>query len=270
MMTPASHPDEATLFDLIEGALPEARAREIEAHLDACADCGALVTAALAGSPDDVTPVTAMPSEAVAKMDAALASAWRDRTAAIAAAEVATDADRVDTLTQTPLIPTAMDLGTSGEQGVAEPASRSRARGRRGRRLVPILAFCVLGALAGTSIWVGTQPGSGGDTRSASDEAATSVTAKDSSVSGGATAEEFAQREVQPLPSTPETSAVTPEEDMGAGSDAADGFAPPPTEQKQEQWLCIATLDETQLYLPDGRVPREVLTGPLGLYLVCG
>ncbi|MEO6866692.1 MAG: hypothetical protein ABI200_01580, partial [Gaiellales bacterium] len=34
--------------------------------------------------------------------------------------------------------------------------------------------------------------------------------------------------------------------------------------------ICIATLDQTRLYLPDGRVPRTVLRGPLGMYLVCG
>src|SRR5690606_24730733 len=122
-----------------------------EAHLDACQHCGARVRAALAGSPDEVLPVISMPSEQVAIMDAALADAWRERRDAIAAAEAHEPARPLAADATSPLSPDAI---ASTDADTIAPPARTRKRSW-GRRLVPVLAFCVLGALAGTSIWLG-------------------------------------------------------------------------------------------------------------------
>jgi hypothetical protein len=48
---------------------------------------------------------------------------------------------------------------------------------------------------------------------------------------------------------------------------------PPPADYDEfvdQDRTCIATLDETQLALPDGRIPTQITQGPFGMYLVCG
>ncbi len=136
----------------------------------------------------------------------------------------------------------------------APPALVRTPTPRRARRFVPILAFAALALLAGASIYAGR---GGGDSSSySSSPKSQSETSTDA----------------------PATSERTPavEADSSAGAPAMATPPAPPidsgdvTGDAATQRECIATRDETQLFLPDGRVAQVILTGPLGIYVVCG
>ncbi|MCW2924136.1 MAG: hypothetical protein JWM98_1540, partial [Thermoleophilia bacterium] len=70
---------------------------------------------------------------------------------------------------------------------------------------------------------------------------------------------------------------AAPSGDGAPAADTAGGTAAPvppvagaPTDVLAEDQICIATRDESRLVLPDGRIPRQVVAGPLGTYIVCG
>lgn len=280
------HPDDATLFDLVEGALDDARAETVQAHLSRCPACAAFVAAARAGAAVSSSAVEEMPAEAVARLDVTVAAAWRDRVAGIAAAEALEDATPV-AVGATDVIATApIDADPIGND--SRPAS---ARRRGVRRLVPVLAFVVLGTLAGTSLYLGEQqPKDGATLGRGEQETATENTAPEppspSAVDGGAI-----EAGAPPVADT-SVSAGEPaggeeykvQRDVaaatgGAMSEAADAASSPvdPSEPPadydefvEQQQLCLVTRDQSQLVLPEGRIPTQITQGPLGLYLVCG
>jgi anti-sigma factor RsiW len=87
-----THPDDATLFDLLEGALEPAREQDVIAHLERCSACAAFVDAARAGAPETTTAVVAMGEAASERLHLRLAEGWRERMATLAAAEAREDA----------------------------------------------------------------------------------------------------------------------------------------------------------------------------------
>ncbi len=300
------HPDDATLFDLVEEALEPARAEQVRSHLSRCSACAAFVQAARAGAPVTNSAVEAMPLEAAANLHAAVTTAWRERVAGIAAAEATQDA------IETTPVPAP---SPAGEFAGYAPADRTGAREtsasvppprRRGRRLVPVLAFVVLGALAGTSVLIGDEsrqqatidrdPGSAETANSPTagsapeatdiqDPAIAPSTAPDemsggddsNEVGGGAPAPAAGGEATvgAPDPSVPgaESAKADRAGDATSAGDTAATAVPPPADYEafvDHDRICIVTFDETQLALPDGRIPMQITQGPFGLYLVCG
>lgn len=166
---------------------------------------------------------------------------------------------------------------------------------------MPVLAFVVLGALAGTSIYIGERGASGGGDgasvqdveQPAPESAAPEDTSRDLSDTGGgsemagesaagdaATAPQAGKATSEPLfgedrsgaaggaqstgpTSGPGTSTTTISGSVGAPPDGA-------YVDEEGDRTCVATRDETQLTLPDGRLAQEILTAPFGIYVVCG
>ncbi len=255
------HPDDATLFDLIEGALAPADEQRVRAHLSHCAACAAFVQAAQAGAPVTSSAVEAMPHDAAADLHAAVTAAWRERVAGIAATEAAQD---------------AADAAGDGKFGgsapvelepPAPPAPVAAPRRRRSRRLVPVLAFVVLGTLAGTSLYIGEESS---DT-SLSEIVQEAEEAGEASMSSG---EGAMSADEQDTSKVGRDAAVMAEPSVsGAADSAVGGVEPPPAgydEFIDRDRICIVTRDPTQLALLDGRVPMQITRGPLGIYLVCG
>lgn len=306
------HPDDETLFDLVEDTIEPARAAKVRAHLARCSACTAFVAAARAGAPVTSSAVEEMPAEAAANLMGAVTTAWRDRVAGIAAAEAAQDAGAPGAgaagseIATTPVpVPggefagyaPANDAARATEVG--RPSARPR---RRARRLVPVLAFVVLGTLAGTSILIGNDSTSNDATTVTRDGGAESA---DGTVSGEALSDPGSP-EPSIAPSSgadeavpdsaggetggaaaPATGAAGTESSANAEKSARDSTAaaggatnatgvtavPPPSDYDafvDQDRTCIATLDEAQLALPDGRIPTQITQGPFGLYLVCG
>lgn len=295
------HPDDSTLFDLVEGVLDDARAEAVRTHLSRCAACAAFVNAARAGAPVTETAVEPMPAAAAARLHAAVGTAWRERVAGIAATEAAEDASAGsgEFAGFAPIEPPAAAAdGDVAKRGDA--ARTAMARPRRARRLVPVLAFVVLGALAGTSLLISDETAD----RSTSveiaqddggDGAGSATEAESESKSGAAPQAEpsmapdddtFSEDGLAdggiasggapagaPVDGTAERGAAAT--DSAAGADAAtSGAVPPPTADYDDfvdQTLtCIATRDDTQLALPDGQIPTQITRGPFDIYLVCG
>jgi hypothetical protein len=292
MSNEPGHPDDATLFDLLEGALDPAREPGVIAHLERCAACAAFVDAARAGAPETTTAVVAMPEPAAERMRLRLAEGWRERTAAIAAAEARADAAAPAPITVPPPQPLPDADADLIPPRLTPPSTSRQARGGWRRALVPALAFAVLATLAGTSIWVG-QHSTAPATRSAGDAAtATSgdsfassdaaAPGSDEAASGGAAAPAVgaagSPAEVAPQPATGETSSqdldgrtvtIPPEATDKAAEDAV---APPVgyTDIVAGE-LCTVAFSRLQLVLPDGRIPQQVFgPGPFGTFVVCG
>lgn len=96
-MTFLTHPDEATLQDLLDGTLPAAEARATQTHLDHCASCGARAAGmkalfgALATPPADrAQPPVDLFARIMADVDAEILPAMAAARAASAAAVPAT------------------------------------------------------------------------------------------------------------------------------------------------------------------------------------
>ena len=284
------HPDDETLHDLVAGTLDDARSATVRAHLARCAACAAFVqSAASTAQLLAAEAVETMPAAAAERLHASVATAWRERVAGIAASEAAADADATVPVP----VPSAGEFAgyapiTPDEQPGAAKAATTKAPTRRGRRLVPVLAFVVLGALAGTSYLVGQQqePGTANDASTATtsgDAGATASEERDAAMSPEAVAPPEAGAPVAGDVAT--GTAVEPgsvESDKAAADAAAGGVVdsaaptaplPPPSDYDdfvEQDRLCIATRDEAQLMLPDGRIPQQIVRGPLGTYLVCG
>lgn len=270
------HPDDETLFDLIDGSLDPAREQQVVVHLSRCAACAAFVSAARVGAPDTTTAVVQMPSAASERLHLRMREGWRERMERIGAAEEVVAPDGV-------LIPPRVD--DAHMPGRERPAPRPWRR-----RLVPVLAFGVLAALAGTSVWV-------------VDETPAPRQGSVDAESGSVVAEPGAgSDEASELASVPDIAADTATA-PSAGGPAASTGAPPPAdgatvddpnvdgrtvpadrvgpegevaeppggaEQFVDGTICVLTFDETAIELPDERIPQQVLEGPLGLLLVCG
>jgi hypothetical protein len=250
------HPDDELLFDLADGALDEARAEQVRAHLHRCAACAAFVAAATVGAEATTLLVEPMPADAASALDVAMAAAWRERRDAIVAAEA--EADAADALETVPVAPTSP---------AAQPSARPR---RRARRFVPILAFAVLALLAGTSVYVGQHRTSGGDASTAADEDTTAMPAQDADTdtdtdtgAGAAAPEASVAPPAREAAEADDLTDVQKAAEDAASSGDYDDFI-------SQERACIATRDQTRLYLPDGRVAQLILTGPLGIYVVCG
>lgn len=257
------HPDDATLFDLIEGTLEESRAQEIERHLDACPECGAIVRASLAGSPDEVTPVEQMPEAASVRMHQALAEGWRERVAAIAQAEAEADARVTHVMPQAPELAPDDLLARPQElyapAAVDQPAGRPRSRRDRwSRRLVPALAFVVLGALAGTSYYIGQDDGgvpTTSEVREADDSASEDAAGGSSESSEVPQIDDGADEAVTAPDTTTGTAtdmssepAVAPTEDRDAAkrAEAAAEASPPPVVEPADGDGRTVPLDEVE------------------------
>jgi len=267
------HPDEATLYDLVEGLLDPARENEVAQHLETCASCAAFAEAGLAGSNlvDDARE--AMPADAAERMMIALDVAWRERHAPAAAPEAVTAVTPMPTAAQAeshvPDETIALSPITSGTiPGIEEPAETERRRRfvprMRARALVPVLAIIVLGTLAGTSWLAGNEQASNPSER----DEATSTMNQDSAVDSGAgTAAPASAPESAPSADEGSDSAVSAE---GEALDSGMDTDPRAVERDSSSPICIATPDETKLVLPDGRIPTRIVRGPLGIYVVCG
>lgn len=291
------HPDDATLFDLFDGALDAAREQEVRAHLQRCAACAAFVAAARAGAPETTTAVVAMPEDASERLHLRLRDGWRERTALIGAAEARQDASGAP-VPSVPLVGMEEDLVPPR---IEPPRAADRRRPWR-RRLVPVLAFGVLAALAGTSVWIGDDTARPGASGGSADSAAESTTGATSAPADGdiaavpdiATDTATAPSAGAPVAATAAGGddnaasgaadvAVTipptaPEPSDGRAVELADGEArvgeivPPPAgiEQFGDGTICIVTFDQVTIELPDGRIPQQVRQGPFGMFLVCG
>jgi hypothetical protein len=281
------HPADDVLYDLVEGALDDARAQDVQRHVGRCAACAAFIEAATSGAVATSSLVSPMPADAVAALDVAVAGAWRERVAGIAVAEQAADA-------VAPAFETA-PLVAAGSPTTAMPVASPDAGGapktrRRARWLVPALAFVVLGALAGTSWQAGEQrPAVGAESASKAgstdaDEAASTVNAPASESPAAREADAAAIESDSGVAAAAGTS-TDAASGAAAGGPAAgapplqgdatlDGAVAPPVAPEGFEddgvLTCIATRDETKLFLPDGRVAQLVTSGPLGIYVVCG
>lgn len=244
------HPDDEVLFDLVDGSLDDAAADLAQRHLARCSACAAFVRAATDGADALAAPVDPMPAAAAESLHLSINAAWRDRRDAIAADEQATPV-LID-VASTPLDP-ATDIP-------------SPPRRRRARRLLPVLAFAVLATLAGTSIYIGQQP---------ADEPTVSV----ESSAPEPTAAPSSERSTDDARKSLSTESTDADIDAGAVADAAAGAAAsapagvggdPYDDLMTQEFVCIASRDEFDLTLPDGRIPQQILRGPLGIYVVCG
>jgi hypothetical protein len=253
------HPDDEQLFDLIDGALDAARSEQLRRHLARCAACAAFVEAAGAGASAARGAAEPMPELLDAQLHAAVRVAWRERRDAIAAAEL--DHDAIAALDVVP-VPAVSSAGA--------PASRAR----RLRRLVPIAAFALLATLAGTSVLIGNDPKTPdrGDQQATQDDVG-------SLASDDAVSELYAEPEDDAAGSSPAAGAdsgversASPSTADGPAKSSADSptAAVPGVQPSSGELLCIATADATQMQLPDGRIPQQVLLAPLGIYVVCG
>lgn len=300
MQEPTRHPDDATLFDLVEGTLDAAAAAPVREHLGRCAACAAFVSAARAAAPETTAAVVAMPDPAAHRMHLRLSQEWRARVASIAAAEALEDAripapHAAATIPDDDLVPLRPD-----PPRVVEPPARPR----WSRRLVPLAGVAVLAGLAGTSVWLGDAPSGPGSGAESGGQAATP--AMDDAAVPGASGEQGAATAGAPPPSGLEGAAeqqaldaatAPPPAADGAGGgspggvegaiggdtaagsrgamvepDAGAAGAPGPPIGYDElvPTQCVAAFSEAQLVLPDGRIPLRIVDGPLGIYLVCG
>jgi hypothetical protein len=264
------HPDDEQLFDLVDGALDAAGSEQLRSHLARCAACAAFVEAAGAGATAARGAAEPMPEVLDAQLHAAVRVAWRERRDAIAASELEHDAIAAPAA-QAHEAATALDaVPVPAVSSAGAPASHTR----RLRRLVPIAAFALLATLAGTSVLIGDEPRTPdrGDQQAAQDD-----------VGSLASDDAFNELYAEPEDGAAGSSAA-PGADSGversASPSTADGpeqpsaesptVAVPGVEPSSDELLCIATADATQMQLPDGRIPQQVLRAPLGIYVVCG
>lgn len=281
------HPDDAVLFDLVEGSLDPEQAELVDDHVAHCSACAALVAAARSGRDAASGGAVELPADRAEQLTLAVRAAWRQRRVDVLAAE---QADEDQPVIDSPVTVARPEAGDEVLESI--PTGRALPRSRRARRLVPILAFGVLATLAGTSVYIGedrpTAPdrattgggtvaseGSGGDdvesgrTGPAEDATADGAEGADAPSSGLEAPVGAGPIEGDPTASTPR---VTP----GAPSDASVELAPEGLietdhgAQGLDEPTCIATRDERELVLPDGRIPQRIERGPLGIYLVCG
>ena len=258
------HPDDATLFDLLEGELDAAREQAVIAHVERCSACAAFMDAALAGTPETTTAVVAMPEAASQQLHLRMAEGWRERMAALAAHEARADA----AVPSIPMPSGAPQPGTPTYRPLPTtvPSSRPRRGGWR-RALVPSFAAAVLAVLAGTSIWIGDDAAAPDGGKAAEDAKAlaegepTVVSGGDPTASGvaadtavdpatGLPIDDAAGGVIDPTAAAPgsnEVSAGDPVgEDAGAGGDP--GVDPgvsvaPPAEQIDGSTVPIAPQD---------------------------
>lgn len=297
MRDESGHPDDATLFDLLEGALDPAREQAVAAHLERCAACAAFMDAARAGAPETTTAVVSMPEAAAQRMHLRLAEGWRARVSALAAAEARADAAAPTTVPLPSMPPISGPPPTP-------PAPRPRERGGWRRLLVPGLAFAVLATLAGTSIWVGQDASAPSSSAGGARTDAATELAPSQDATTGATdplADTAAPATAVPATAAPVTAesdaaaaaaggsgAAAPEGAAGAAADVDGRTVPiaPGTDARDEGivieppvgydelvpgQLCAFAFDPSALVLPDGRIPQQVIgPGPLGSYLACG
>lgn len=284
------HPDDAELFDMVEGTLDPARAAIVDEHIARCAACGALVAAARSGRDATHDVAVELPGGRAEQLRYAVRAAWRERRARVLAGERLADGA---------VTPMGQPAGERTEVLEAIPTSGPPGT-RRARRLLPIVAFAVLATLAGTSLYVDDERIAAPD-RSATEEA--SAPGESSSGPGGDAAPAAPSVGGGPIEGDP--SASTPPVAPGEPSDATTDLAAPPAAGSPEgreatsggatdstaggagveagsvaemegaaqalaEPICIATLDETALALPDGRIPLRIERGPLGIYVVCG
>jgi hypothetical protein len=261
----STHPDDATLFDLAEGALAPGHAGDVARHLDRCAACAAFVETAAAGrAAARDQQLEQLPAPAVDRLAAAFDDAWHEH--APARAPLATEPLQVDG---------------------ARPAAPSRWQGVR-RRAVPVLAFAVLAGLAGVSVTV-LEPSSGGLPGEPSEETAASAddhgarfmstdpdpAAGQGTTSGGAPAPRAdtdvqAERFDAPAAGSLDEDGYLAD-DVHAGPEAVTIPADPATgESELAVPRCTARFDGLQPLLPDGSLPSWIAHGPGGLVVACG
>lgn len=275
MTTPFRHPTDDTLFDLVEGTIDAARMPELERHLARCAACAAFVTSARIGRERSTDAVETMPEAAVASFDAAIDAAWGERVGATtklpaAAAIPPADDGAGDTIQLERVVPPSRPRRS--------PAA-ARPRRRFVRSAIPVFAVIVVGVLAGTSVYVdgldsGGQVDSKSERSAPSDMEAAAPASPDAGASTEFDSDDGARQKLDEPAVAPEASA--PSEPQTDGRDSAAGSASATTPEaiigaaEPDDEVCIATNDPAQLYLPEGRIPREVIDGPLGTFVVCG
>jgi len=305
-MTDSRHPHDEVLFDFLEGALDVTHTNEVRAHLERCSACAAFVDAARAGALRDV--VEPMPAAASERMHVALAAAWAERNGAAgvgagAAVDVLTGAEETGIDVASIDASGPRSLRSSRRRSSRQNTSRGPARTPRRDRfrwVTPALAFGVLALLAGTSVFLvdddpGGRPSTSAQDRNASTssddgvarppESATSESAPEGDTSASATA---APASAPITGNSPGVAGMTEEDDAAAGGtsdgvqqDAAKSTATgsgadpafPDSQQHPDTYgepVCVATTDETQLTLPDGRIPQRIITAPLGVLIICG
>ncbi|MCW2949803.1 MAG: hypothetical protein JWN41_816 [Thermoleophilia bacterium] len=229
--TAPRHPDDPTLFDFAADTLDVETRATVRRHIDHCAACSAFLAAAVAGSQALSDVVEPMPEPAVRRLRLTLDHAWSERN----------DGEPHPAPTVTP-------RPARFARGGAQAARRST--GWR-RRAVPVLALAVVGSLAAVSFSMVNDTAVRGDRapHSTRDRALPRHDGGDS----GAAADESA--------------AVTAKTVSGAVAQPSAGKAEPSAPSEP---VCGATYDASTLELPGGRYPATVISGPLGVVVVCG
>jgi hypothetical protein len=251
------HPDDEVLFDLANGALDDGTTDLARRHIARCAACAAFVRAATDGAAALVEAVEPMPEQSAQSMHLSINAAWRERRDSIAADEQSTPVSVNADVALAPLDPEA------------EPIPLPRRR--RARRLLPVLAFAVLATLAGTSVYIGQQT---------SDDQSVATTTSDSTDAERAAPalSDAIDHAAAPAAGAADTEGAAAPDGI-AKSTGTDAAAAPensvPADEPYDNFIandirCVATRDETELSLPDGRIPQQIIQGPLGIYVVCG
>lgn len=268
------HPADDELFDLVAGALDERAAQLVQRHIARCAACAAFVAAATAGGEAASGLVEPMAAEDVARLDAAVAAAWRERRESIAAAEHAEDLAAPAELPVAPVVPAPTPTPPAPTPSPGRAPTR---RARRARWLVPALGLTLLALLAGASVYLGTESG-----RSSLDQA-TPGTAEVERSTGSTAPEELGSADsTASAPAAGVDADASASAGTGAGAGATSGtptdpaLTVPPVGLEETappealETACVATFDPASVQLPGGRAPTQVLAGPLGLYVACG
>ena len=274
MNSPAWHPDEEQLFDLIEGQLDDATERRVAAHLDWCASCAALAEAGLAGANALDGVVHPMPRAAANGLHAALAVEWDARAGeAQSLADVAEAGSR-----DAEAAPAATTVESAGPVTPTLPARAPR----RYRWFAPALAAAVLAALAGTSIWIGADPSFRSGAHADSTAIAPDGGAEGGAAAGGSVAAPMAKEAKTAADATSAAPATPPTADgdyaTGSATDVQVTVEPRGDTVDRELGAdtgsvadtCIASRDPAHLLLPDGSIPTRVAAGPFGIYVACG
>ena len=255
------HPEDATLFDLVDGTLDTGRTAEVQAHLEHCSACAAFVEAAREGAAALHQAAVTMPADTAERLQLAVADAW----------------DQQHSTASPPV-----EIAVAAPQPAMPPAT---SRSRWSRIAMPAVAFAVLALLAGTSVFiVEDRPPSAAkdaavpnDVQSMSSSGASTTPSDAENVDDDTITREAADGEDALADAAVEAAApvgpavsTAKSADLSA-PDLAGGAAPTTaTTETVPERTCFATTNESRLVLPDGRIPQRIITGPLGILIVCG